>query len=209
MDEFQVKQWLVDQLHVPRETLQRLDQYVALLLAEATRQNLIAKSTFDDVWDRHIRDSAQLLLLSSNAQRWLDIGSGPGLPGIVVALIGGMEMVLVEERARRAAFLDHAVTALALAGRVSVEGRRLERVESRAFDAITARAVAPLPRLFALARRFSRNDTLWLLPKGRNVEKELEEARRSWQGRFETVPSATDAEASIVVARNVRPRRAR
>ena len=208
MDEAAARQWLVDALGVSRETLGRLDRYVDLLLGEARHQNLIARSTFDTVWDRHIRDSAQLLALAPpEARSWLDLGSGPGLPGIVLALIGEMEMTLVESRAKRIGFLERAVRKLGLEERITVEGRRLEAVDSRAFDVITARAFAPLPRLFGLAHRFSHRDTRWLLPKGRNVEKELEEARRSWQGRFETVPSVTDPASFIVVASGVEPGR--
>ncbi|MFN2258448.1 MAG: 16S rRNA (guanine(527)-N(7))-methyltransferase RsmG [Parasphingopyxis sp.] len=203
MDRAEVFHWLGDTHDVPRETLDRLDRYVAMLGEENTRQNLIARSTVPDIWDRHIRDSAQLLELAppdKRGGRWLDLGSGPGLPGIVLALIGEMRMTLVESRRRRAEFLERAVDELALGGRVTVEGMRLQRVAPFPADVIAARAFASLPKLFALALPFARKSTLWLLPKGKSVEDELAEARRLWQGRFETVQSATDPASFIVCA---------
>ena len=212
MDEAGAKTWLTENLDVSRETLARLEDYVAMLLAESERQNLIARSTFDIVWSRHILDSAQLLAIAPARLRdghWLDLGSGPGLPGMVLALLSDIKIRLVESRARRIAFLEHCISELGLQDRVIVEGARLETIEERSVDAITARAFAPLPKLVALAVRFARPDTLWILPKGKSVEDELAAVRTSWQGDFETVQSATDPESSIVVARDVQPRRKR
>lgn len=210
MDETAVRQWLRSELGVSRETLAKVDSFVALLKDESRNQNLIAQSTMDVVWERHIRDSAQLLTLADPALRagsWLDLGSGPGLPGLVLALLGGMDMTLVEVRKKRVEFLHMAIAKLGLGDRVSVEGRKLERVGSARYNVITARAFTALPRLFALAHRFSDNNTLWLLPKGRRAQEELEEARRTWQGDFALVPSLTGDEAQIIVAHNVKPRR--
>lgn len=210
MDESAVRHWLADELHVSRETLERIECYIALLKEESRHQNLIAQSTMGVIWERHIRDSAQLLTLADpdlRAGAWIDLGSGPGLPGLILALIGDMQMTLVEVRKKRVEFLHRAIDRLALGGRVTVEGRRLERVESATYDVITARAFTALPRLFALAHRFSNAHTQWLLPKGRRAQEELEEARRTWQGDFALVPSLTDNEAHIIVARNVKPRR--
>lgn len=209
MEEPAVREWLVSKLDVSRETLERLELFAAMLLAEAEQQNLIARSTTPSFWDRHIRDSAQLLLLASPEQqqgKWLDIGSGPGLPGIVLAIVGPMPITLVEERRRRAEFLATAVERLDLGERVTVEGRKLERMTAMPYDVVTARAFAPLPKLFDLAHRFSGSDTLWLLPKGKTVDEELAAAQRVWQGQFDTVQSQTDSLASIITARNVRPR---
>ncbi|MBC2776294.1 16S rRNA (guanine(527)-N(7))-methyltransferase RsmG [Parasphingopyxis sp. GrpM-11] len=213
MDELAVKQWLVDRLDVSRETLGALDRFVALLLAEARQQNLISRATIEDVWSRHILDSAQLLLLAreygAGDGDWLDLGSGPGLPGIVLALAGNMSITLVEERARRAAFLEQAVRALGLDDRVTVEGKKVQRVENRGYSVITARAFAPLPKLFDLAYRFARPGSLWILPKGKSVEEELAAVRGAWQGRFETVQSVTDSESFILLAQDVKPERRR
>jgi 16S rRNA (guanine527-N7)-methyltransferase len=213
MDEQAVKQWLVDRLDVSRETLDALDRFVALLLAEAEQQNLISRATMADVWSRHILDSAQLLLLAreygAGDGNWLDLGSGPGLPGIVLALTGNLSITLVEKRARRAAFLEQAVRELGLGDRVAVEGKKLQRVENRAYRVITARAFAPLPKLFDLACRFARPGSLWILPKGKSVEEELVAVRGAWQGRFETVQSVTDSGSFILIAQDVKPERGR
>ena len=210
MDEPQVKDWLQQSVGVSRETLDQLDRFVALLCAEAQHQNLIASSTLETVWNRHIRDSAQLYLLADaecRAGSWIDLGSGPGLPGIVLALIGNMPVTLVEVRTKRAQFLEQAVDALGLGATVTVEGCRLERVETRPFDVITARAFTALPKLFGLAHRFSTPKTQWVLPKGRTAQEELEQAQRSWQGDFALTPSQTSDDAFIVTAHNVRPGR--
>lgn len=210
MTEAEVKAWLAEHIGVSRETFAQLDLFSEMLLNEAQRQNLIAQSTVESFWDRHIRDSAQLFDLipaSRRGGRWLDLGSGPGLPGIVLALIGDMAMTLVESRTRRAAFLAEAVGALALSGRVRVEAKRLERIPTAPFDVIVARAFAPLPKLLGLAHRFAHAETIWLLPKGKTVDDELEAIARSWQGEFETVKSTTSPDASILVARGIRPGR--
>ena len=210
VDEQGVREWLVGELGVSRETLERLDRFVAMLHEESDRQNLVARSTLERIWDRHIRDSAQLLSIADTDLRdgkWVDLGSGPGLPGVVLALIGRMKIDLVEVRTKRVAFLDKVVTDLGLSGSVTVAGAKLERLPSKPFDVITARAFTALPNLFRLARRFSHAKTQWILPKGRSAEEELEQARRTWQGDFALMPSLTDAESLIVIARNVRPRR--
>ena len=210
MTEGEVRAWLAEHFDVSRETLASLDLFSELLLDEARRQNLIAHSTIGNFWDRHIRDSAQLLTLAPAEVRsaaWLDLGSGPGLPGIVLALIGDMKMTLVESRTRRAAFLAEAVGALGLSDRVSIEAKRIERVATAPFDVIVARAFAPLPKLLGLANRFAHADTWWLLPKGKTVDEELEAIAGSWQGQFKTVKSATSPDASILVARGIGPGR--
>lgn len=210
MDEMDVKKWLADDLDVSRETLERLELFAAILVEEAQHQNLISRSTIDGLWDRHIRDSAQLLTLASppsRSGRWIDLGSGPGLPGMVLAIIGAMDMTLVEARARRVDFLQIAHERLALGGRVHIEGRKLERVETGTYDVITARAFTALPKLFALAHRFSDAETQWLLPKGKSAQEELEDARRTWQGDFALHASLTNDEAFIIEAHNVRPGR--
>lgn len=210
MDEASVKSWLEQSLGVSRETVERIDRFVALLREESGRQNLIARSTLDTLWDRHIRDSAQLYQLADPELRsgnWIDLGSGPGLPGIVLALIGNMPITLVEMRTKRVEFLHQAIEALELDASVTVEGCRLERVETQPFDVITARAFTALPKLLTLAHRFSTPKTQWVLPKGRTAQEELEQAERSWQGDFALTPSQTSDDAFIVTAHNVRPGR--
>lgn len=207
MTEEEARGWLANVLAVPRETFEKLDLFVALLREEAARQNLIAASTFGSIWSRHIVDSAQLLRLAgAERDRWLDLGSGAGFPGLIIALLSEARVTLVEERRKRAEFLGNVAQHLAIADRVNVAHSRVEALPAAEFDIISARAFAPLDRLLALGHRFVRPDTLWLLPKGRSAASELEAVRGSWQGMFRIEPSVTDAEAAIIVATGVRPR---
>ncbi|HJS39982.1 MAG TPA: 16S rRNA (guanine(527)-N(7))-methyltransferase RsmG [Sphingomicrobium sp.] len=189
---------------VSRETFARLTGYVDLLLEESKRQNLIGRSTVDEIWQRHIADSAQLVRFAPRLDSsWLDIGSGAGLPGIVIAILTEGSVTLVEPRRLRADFLQRAADALDLGERVAVEATKVERIAG-AFEVITARAVASLDVLLSISRHLSTDKTLWLFPKGKRARFELDEARRSWQGRFRLEPSVTSREAAILVASGVR-----
>jgi len=189
---------------VSRETLGMLQTYVDLLVEENGRQNLIARSTLDDVWGRHIADSAQLVRFAPRPDSsWLDIGSGAGLPGLVIAMLSEGPVTLVEPRKLRADFLQRAAASLGLDGRVTVRAAKVERMAGR-FDVITARAVAPLSELLGFSHHLSTDKTVWVLPKGKSAQSELDEARRAWQGDFRLEPSRTSGEAAILVASNVR-----
>lgn len=188
---------------VPRETIEKIETYAAMLVEANEQQNLIASSTVDQLWERHLLDSAQLLPFLSVGST-VDIGSGAGLPGIVLAILSPEPITLVEPRRLRTDFLDRVVAALGLA-HVTV-ARSKAAALSGIFSNITARAVAPATELFATALHLSQPDTRWILPKGRSAQKELDEARRSWQGNFRLEPSRTDASASILVGSGVRPR---
>lgn len=201
MDELESKAWL----DVPRETMERLEAFASLLRSENEHQNLVSKASLDSLWERHIRDSAQLVHLAPpDARSWLDLGTGAGFPGLMVPLFHPAEVVLVESRKLRADFLRTAASTLGVTERVEILCARLESVAARPFDVISARAFAPLSKLLALAARFSTPETIWILPKGRNAKSELDAARSSWQGDFRLEPSLTDEEAQIVVASRVR-----
>ena len=189
---------------VPRETWLRIAEAKAIILAEANRQNLIARSTIPKFNDRHINDSLQLLNHIGDGSI-LDIGSGGGFPGLILACAVRSETHLVEPRARRAAFLQSAAEQLGL-DNVAVHPCRVERVIVSGVRTITARAVAPLARLFAMALHLADDRTRWVLHKGRTAASELEEAKQMWQGAFSLIPSVTDADASIIVAEGVRRR---
>lgn len=184
----------------------RLETLVAMVLDENQRQNLIARATEPHIWQRHIADSAQLLqnvsreTLGANAGGpWLDLGSGPGFPGLVIAaLCPNMPVVLVESRARRVEFLHRAVAAMDLP-KCRVEGQRLERVEPFAARAISARAFAPLDRLLNLSAPFSTRATAYVLPKGRSAAQELEALKPSIRAMFHVKHSLTDPDAGIIV----------
>ncbi len=177
---------------------------MARLKDETRRQNLISATTLDQVWQRHILDSAQLVRFEPRAgSSWGDIGSGAGLPGIVIACLVDGPVTLIEPRRLRAEFLREMVEALGLNARV--EASKVERVRG-VFDVITGRAVAPLARFIEISRHLSTGKTVWALPKGRSAQSELAEARRSWQGSFRIERSVTDEHSQIVVAAGVRAR---
>ncbi|MFN9632489.1 MAG: 16S rRNA (guanine(527)-N(7))-methyltransferase RsmG [Erythrobacteraceae bacterium] len=188
------------------EGMARLEAFAALVLAENQRQNLIAKATEPHIWQRHIADSAQLLenvsreTLGANAGGpWLDLGSGPGFPGLVIAVLClNMPMVLVESRRRRAEFLESAIAALEWR-KCRVEGQRLERITPFAARAISARAFAPLPKLLSLSAPFSTSTTRYVLPKGRSAAQELEALKPSIRAMFHVKHSLTDPDAGIIV----------
>jgi len=191
---------------VPRETFEKLQQFIAFLTAENAHQNLVSSASLSDVWSRHILDSAQLIRFAPDAETWLDLGSGAGFPGLAIALLHRSKVTLVESRRKRADFLERAVELLDLADRAHIVCARLQNLETSRFDAITARAFAPLDRLLPLAERFAAPETRWILPKGRNAKSELDAVRSSWQGEFRLEPSLTDAHAQIIVAQQVRRR---
>jgi 16S rRNA (guanine527-N7)-methyltransferase len=207
MTEEEARNWFRGRFDVSRGTL--LERYATLLREEAPRQNLIAASTLDQLWSRHLVDSAQLVPLADGAGKgaWLDIGSGAGLPGMVAALLTDRPVILVEPRAKRAEFLRNVATQLGLIDRVTVQASRIETFKPAVPAAIvSARAVAELPKLLACALHCTDSSTVWLLPKGRNAQSEVEAARRTWQGAFHVEPSITQPDSGIVIARKVRPR---
>lgn len=205
MTEDEARAWLDGRFDVSRETWERLEGYVAILLREMEQQNLIAESTRPHIWARHIVDSAQLIPLAERAGegQWIDLGSGAGLPGIVVAILTDRPVLMVESRRKRIDFLNDVIGELGLA-QASVFGGRVETVPITQAAVISARAYAPLPRLLDSAIHLSDEKTIWVLPKGRNAQNELEAASRSWQGAFHVERSVTDADSAIIVAQAVR-----
>lgn len=189
---------------VPRETSVKLKLFEELLRAENTRQNLVSASSLDQLWLRHFSDSAQLIRFAPpDARSWIDLGTGAGFPGLIVALLWPGRVTLVEERRLRHEFLERAVGELGLSDRVHVQGAKAERVPQLPYDVISARAFAPLPKLLDLAAGFSTEKTVWILPKGRQAKAELEAVRETWQGEFQLEPSVTDVDATVIVARGV------
>ena len=191
--------WMDEAFAPTRDTWAKLDHFVDLLIAENAQQNLVAASTIPTIWVRHIADSAQLLALDAGGEGlWIDLGSGPGLPGLVVAILSERPMLLVESRKRRCDFLRAVVADLGLA-HVEIAEAPLDRVETRRAGTISARAFAPLDRLIDLSARFSTESTRWLLPKGRNAVKELALLPQPWQNLFHVEQSLTDADSQILV----------
>jgi 16S rRNA (guanine527-N7)-methyltransferase len=229
--EDEAKAWLNETLGVSRETLGRLDAFREMVIAENACQNLISAGSIPYFWSRHIVDSAQLFMFSDDSrgdaetrsrkneaeppsapprlrvnQNWLDLGTGAGFPGMVVAILAETPITFVESRRRRVEFLRDSAKMLGL-DHVTAELCQLESFNGGQFDVISARAFAPLTRLFPLAHRFSTEKTLWLLPKGRSAHAELESIGESWHGVFHVKQSVTDPDSHIVVGTKVAPKR--
>ena len=192
------------QLRVSRETLDRLQIYLDLLARWQPRINLVGPSTLQDPWRRHVLDCGQLWhWWPEDARRLVDLGSGAGLPGLILAILGAPEVHLVESDQRKAAFLREAARACGVA--VTVHAGRSEAVAPLAADVITARALAPLPELLALARRHVHAGTTCLFLKGRTAADELTRAREIWTMRAATVGSLSDPEGQILLISEIRP----
>lgn len=167
------------------ETVARLDRYVALLLEWQAKTNLVAPSTLPHLWTRHIADSLQLLDLAPAAKVWVDLGSGGGFPGVVLACaladMPDTKVHLVERNAKKAAFLREAVRVTSAPATVHLAeiGDSVDRIGSRV-DCVTARALAPLHQLIGFAEPFVRVGAKALFPKGQDVEAELTEATKCW-----------------------------
>jgi 16S rRNA (guanine527-N7)-methyltransferase len=187
---------------VSRETKDKLAVMASELARWQSIKNLVGPATLDEVWSRHIADSLQLLALAPAARTWLDLGSGAGFPGLVVAIAGaghGLVVDLVESNDRKCAFLRHVIRLTGAPARVHAD--RLETVLPRfagKTDIVSARALAPLDQLLAWTEPLLTTGTVGLFPKGRDVAAELTQARRSWTVAAEILPSRTDSSAGIV-----------
>ena len=191
--------------NVSRETMERLEIYAGLLPHWQNAVNLVARSTIDDLWQRHIADSAQLYTLAPTVDTWIDLGSGAGFPGMVIAIMraehGLTGVTLIESDQRKCAFLQEVRRQTGIA--VDIVDERIENAATHAkvgqADIVSARALAPLSRLFSMAAPLMKFDSQCLFMKGKAVEEELKEASRHWSYQCELVSSITDAQARIVV----------
>lgn len=202
MTEDEARQWIVERFGREREA--KLAAFVALLIKESEHQNLVSKASLSEIWARHIVDSAQLLTIANlpTDGLWIDIGTGAGLPGIVIATLRDAPMLMVEPRRKRVEFLDICTEVLGL-GHAVTSLSKIESVEPGAAAIVSARAVSSLSKLFHSAHHVSTHDTLWLLPKGRSAQSEVAEARKAWQGWFHVEQSITHSDSKIVFARGV------
>jgi 16S rRNA (guanine527-N7)-methyltransferase len=197
---------------VSRETADRLDRFVALLLDWQSRINLIASSTVPVLWTRHIADSLQLLALAPEARRWADLGSGAGLPGLVIACaladLLPAQVHLIESNQKKAAFLAEAVRVTGAPAIVHAE-RSDDFIKKfdEPLDIVTARALAPLPRLLSIANPLLKRGAKGLFPKGQDVDAELTEAAKCWSIQASLVPSRTDPRSRVIVIRAAKPKR--
>jgi 16S rRNA (guanine527-N7)-methyltransferase len=195
---------------VPRETLERLIVFVRLVGKWQKAQNLVASSTLPDIWHRHVADSAQLVGLKPDAIRWLDLGSGGGFPGIVIAVLLadqlGAKVHLVESDRRKCAFLRTAVRETGAPAEIH-EGRIEAIVTAGRFDVdvVTARAAAPLDRLLAWSAPVIGAGAAGLFPKGRDFRREVTQAAAAWDFDLVEYPSRIDDGVILEITR-LRPR---
>jgi 16S rRNA (guanine527-N7)-methyltransferase len=193
--------WLRTHAEATPQAIAQIETFIALLTQESAEQNLVSAASLSEVWQRHIVDSAQLLthVPRETTGPWLDLGTGAGFPGLVVAALRpDLPVILVESRARRIDWLYRAIEALDLQN-TQVIGQRLELTQSRPVSVISARAFAPLDKLIKLSARFSTADTIWLLPKGRSAAQELAELPENLRAGFHVEQSLTNPEAGIII----------
>lgn len=194
-------------LDVSRETLAALQQYEELVRRWTPAINLVSKATLLDLWDRHIVDSAQIFaLLPLSATSWADLGSGGGFPGVVIAILAkqlkpDLRVTLVESDLRKATFLRQAAQTLALP--VTVRSSRIEVLDPLNAEVISARALAPLADLLAYADRHLAAGGVAVFPKGARYAEELAEAQKTWAFDVDAQQSLSDADAAILVIRNI------
>jgi len=187
---------------VSRETLARLKAYADLLKDWNSRHNLVSARSLEDLWRRHFWDSAQLApFVPLEARTLADLGSGAGFPGLVLGemLRNRVAVTLFEATAKKCAFLKAAAQRMQLT--VTIKNERIEHAAPKAFDAVTARACAPLPMLLAYAQHFVGPNSVCLFLKGQNVGSELTEAHKSWKMKARQIPSLTDPSGVILELR--------
>jgi len=193
---------------VSRETLDRLTTYHELLKKWGARINLVSRATIDDPWMRHFHDSAQLLDLSpTDARLWVDLGSGAGFPGLVIAILAAerrpdLSVQLIESDQRKAVFLREVIRETGVTA--DVVAQRIESATACGADVLSARAVAPLAALLEMAHRHLAPSGVALFPKGARYRQELAEALESFTFDCEEYPSETDAEAVILKIGGIR-----
>lgn len=194
------------ELDVSRETHHRLSGVIEALSKWNSTINLVAKSTLADAWRRHILDSAQLHALAPQAKTWVDLGSGAGFPGLVIAILGietgyPRRTVLIESDQRKAAFLRSVSVDLSIPA--TVLAQRAETTPNQNADVVSARALAPLPLLLDHVSRHTAHGGVALLPKGVRYNEEVQMARKSWSFTAKVHPSATDPDAVVLEIREV------
>jgi 16S rRNA (guanine527-N7)-methyltransferase len=190
---------------VSRETLAKLKTYLGLLEDWNSRHNLVSANTLTDAWRRHVLDSAQLApLLPGSARSLVDLGSGAGFPGLVLAALRpDIPVVLYESTRKKCEFLSAAADRMGL--KTDVRNVRIESSAKEVFDVVTARACAPLDKLLAYAQHFVGRETRCLFLKGQNVEAELTEARNYWRMEVTRHPSVSDPTGTILDVRGLAP----
>lgn len=198
MNEFDVKD-------VSRETLQKLEAFAELVRKWNPKINLVSKSSLDELWERHILDSVQVFRLVEQGGNWVDIGSGGGFPGIVIAILNQEEqrcrVRLVESDQRKCAFLRTAIRELGLTA--TVDNERIENAQYLEADILSARALSDLSQLLAYAEMHLKPGGVAIFPKGQNWQQEVEETQRLWSYQFEAITSKTNSAAAVLMIKDI------
>lgn len=195
-------------LSVSRETFAALQAFEAEVKRWNPRVNLVSRSSLDSLWTRHIDDSAQIFrACPPDANKWVDLGSGGGFPGLVIAALARehkpkLSVTLIESDQRKATFLRQTAQKLGLS--VEVMAKRAESLPPQMADVVSARALAPLADLMELGSLHLKAEGVAVFPKGARHAEEVAEARRSWTFDLETLPSASDTDAAILIIRKIR-----
>ena len=201
MDE-STQEIFTSQLNVSRETLDIFSVYGETLAKWQSKINLISGKTLDNVWRRHFLDCAQLHnLLPSGTKSILDIGSGAGFPGLVLAVMGVKNVTLVEADSKKCLFLSEVVRRT---GRhVNIVNCRIEEFDGGHFDVITARALAPMDKLLPYINPHFGPKTKGIFLKGQQVDRELTKAKKQWKLKYKTIPSITSDGGSIIIVEKI------
>jgi len=195
---------------VSRETIQNLEHFAALVTKWTPKINLIAKGSVLDIWDRHIIDSVQLYRFAPKAyEKWADLGSGGGFPGIILAILAkekqpNAHFTLIESDQRKSTFLRTAARELRLS--ITVIAERIEQTAPLGADVVSARALAPLPSLLPLVGRHMRDGGICLLHKGKQAAQEVADAKNDWSFDLEDHASMTDPEARLLIIQRISAR---
>ena len=199
---------LLPGLNVSRETFLRLKEYEKLLFKWNAKINLVSRSTLDNFWNRHVLDSAQFLSsVSEKAGKWVDLGSGGGLPGLIVAILSDEiepvnKLFLVEADARKAVFLKTVCRELGL--KVEVYNNRIDALPPISANIVSARALAPLKTLCLYAKNHLEKDGVAVFAKGENWKSELVEAQKKWIFSYEAVKSTLHEGSVVLVLRGIK-----
>lgn len=189
----QIKKFL--QLTTQQE--KSLEEYVLLLLSRNQNYNFIGKSTEDDIWQRHILDCAQLIKYIENINlKFADFGSGAGLPGVILSILGLKEIHLIEKSFRKSEFLREAKNLST--NRIFIQNSKLEELSNLQFDCIISRALAPLPKLLEHSVKFLKSEGFCLFLKGKNLQSEINDSKKNFTFEYELYPSITSQESNIV-----------
>ena len=198
---------VIEKYNVSHETINKLKLYQQSLVEWQSKFNLVSNSTLDDAWNRHFIDSMQLFpLIPAEAKTLVDIGSGAGFPGMVLAIMANdvtpyLKVTLVDSVAKKTLYLNHVKELTET--KVNILNRRIENLKEKTFDVITARAVIALKDLLKYTQPLFRKNTLCIFPKGKNHMVEIEEAKKEWFFNYEIVPSQTSDESVILLISNL------